>query len=400
MTERIIGGGPDLITAQLAAIEEMGKRCVELVTATDQTDGSGELVKARKLLDDCRRLGTLPFSILARCGFIAEDWLRACVEEEIFTEKTVKDFKGSIKTVVSRFLVAVTEFHAGNISREEFNGVYGHLRPGTYDILSKRYDQRSDFIGGSGAMAAIAADGGDGGAFRFPEEELKALDRRLAADGYRFSAARLVEFIPRAIRGREFAKLEFTRNLSEALELIAVWGETSGLSREELSHLSVESLFQKRPAMSQMPVEAEKRREALGAMEEREVTLAVKLPFLITNLTDVDIIPLLKTRSNFVTHRSVRAPVTLVTGQEINPDSIKDRLVLIESADPGFDWIFLTRICGLITKYGGANSHMAIRCAELDIPAAIGCGEQVFDRLEKAAEAALDCGAELITPIG
>ena len=51
---------------------------------------------------------------------------------------------------------------------------------------------------------------------------------------------------------------------------------------------------------------------------------------------------------------------------------LNDKIVLIEGADPGYDWIFTTRFVGLITKFGGANSHMAIRCAEMQIPAAIG----------------------------
>ena len=55
---------------------------------------------------------------------------------------------------------------------------------------------------------------------------------------------------------------------------------------------------------------------------------------------------------------------------------IDKKIVLIENADPGFDWIFNKKIIALITKYGGANSHMAIRCNELKIPAAIGCGEK------------------------
>ena len=89
----------------------------------------------------------------------------------------------------------------------------------------------------------------------------------------------------------------------------------------------------------------------------------------------------------------------LITGQEIEPTNIDGRIVLIESADPGYDWIFMNRILGLVTKYGGANSHMAIRCAELDIPAAIGCGEQLFDSAVRSSELSLDCGAELIIPI-
>ena len=48
-----------------------------------------------------------------------------------------------------------------------------------------------------------------------------------------------------------------------------------------------------------------------------------------------------------------------------------------------FDWIFTFKIKGLITKFGGAASHMAIRCAEFQIPAAIGCGEIIFNELLK-----------------
>ena len=57
---------------------------------------------------------------------------------------------------------------------------------------------------------------------------------------------------------------------------------------------------------------------------------------------------------------------------------------MIENADPGFDFIFNYPIKGLITKFGGSNSHMAIRCAEFDLPAAIGCGEQIFESLIKS----------------
>ena len=65
----------------------------------------------------------------------------------------------------------------------------------------------------------------------------------------------------------------------------------------------------------------------------------------------------------------------------MNSIPLCDKIVIIEGADPGFDWIFSQKIAGLITKYGGANSHMAIRCAEFSIPAAIGCGEQPFEKI-------------------
>ena len=57
--------------------------------------------------------------------------------------------------------------------------------------------------------------------------------------------------------------------------------------------------------------------------------------------------------------------------------------VLLENADPGFDWIFTKNPAGLITKYGGVASHMSIRCAEIGLPAAIGCGESLFNRFSR-----------------
>ena len=57
---------------------------------------------------------------------------------------------------------------------------------------------------------------------------------------------------------------------------------------------------------------------------------------------------------------------------------------MIKSADPGYDYLFSKKISGLITQYGGANSHMAVRCAELGIPAVIGVGEYNFTKWSKA----------------
>ena len=57
---------------------------------------------------------------------------------------------------------------------------------------------------------------------------------------------------------------------------------------------------------------------------------------------------------------------------------------MIESADPGYDWIFLYNIKGLVTMYGGAASHMTIRCNEFGLPAAIGCGVDKFNQLKSS----------------
>ena len=77
---------------------------------------------------------------------------------------------------------------------------------------------------------------------------------------------------------------------------------------------------------------------------------------------------------------------------------LKNKIIFIENADPGYDWIFAYKIKALVTKFGGINSHMAIRCAELSIPAVIGCGEQIYSELtnKKKNNIFIDCSASLI----
>ena len=83
--------------------------------------------------------------------------------------------------------------------------------------------------------------------------------------------------------------------------------------------------------------------------------------------------------ANFITLKKIRS--SIVIEEEILRKSLNGKIVCIKSADPGYDYLFTKNIGGLITCYGGANSHMAIRCSELGIPAAIGCGEAIFENL-------------------
>jgi phosphoenolpyruvate-protein kinase (PTS system EI component) len=74
-------------------------------------------------------------------------------------------------------------------------------------------------------------------------------------------------------------------------------------------------------------------------------------------------------------------------------------IVLIPSADPGYDWLLARDIAGLVTMFGGANSHMAVRAAELRLPAAIGVGELRYQSLETARAVRLDCASRTITAV-
>ena len=84
----------------------------------------------------------------------------------------------------------------------------------------------------------------------------------------------------------------------------------------------------------------------------------------------------------------------------IKENIYNQKIICIENADPGFDFIFTKKINGLITKYGGINSHMAIRCAELNLPAAIGVGNDLFNQIIKSNKLLLDCESKKIIVYG
>jgi phosphoenolpyruvate-protein kinase (PTS system EI component) len=125
----------------------------------------------------------------------------------------------------------------------------------------------------------------------------------------------------------------------------------------------------------------------------------VETPHLITSVDDLDIIKHRTSQPNYVTDNMISAPVCKLSDIQDKND-ITGKIVMTEGADPGYDWIFLHSIEGLITKYGGAASHMTIRCAEFGLPAAIGCGEQLFDQLDQAQNVELNCTNKQIKVLG
>ena len=122
---------------------------------------------------------------------------------------------------------------------------------------------------------------------------------------------------------------------------------------------------------------------------------SIKLPQLIYDVAGVKIIPYQVNFPNFITRKKTQGEKVFLNNKNFDLN-IKNKIVMIENADPGFDWIFGHKIIGLVTKYGGVNSHMAIRCAELEIPAAIGCGEKKFDLLKRFILFRLDCSSSSI----
>ena len=123
----------------------------------------------------------------------------------------------------------------------------------------------------------------------------------------------------------------------------------------------------------------------------------IYLPDVITSKKDLYIRVKEFDDINFISDKKIISKVIKYDEKQIPKNY--NGIVCIENADPGFDFLFNKNITGLITKYGGLNSHMAIRCSELNLPALIGVGEKNFNEFIKSKLLSIDCISKKIEKI-
>ncbi len=358
--------------------------------------GMAALNHAYQLIQECKQLGTWNFSILARHAFIAESLLRSAVSRGAIDPQRVVRLKRSLHTITSELMDDYERVARSEMTQAAFMCKYGHLRPGTYDITSLRYDERTDLF----RQVQASQCGQSEQDFELLPHEEHGLNQLLDEAGIStIDGTRLIEYARRAITGREWGKFVFTRNLSDALESLLRWGESEGLSRDDLSFLPWNDLT----AVLREPLLDYADRYFIARAEEGRCALraaqALKLGYLLRGVRDMYVVPLYRSIANYIGSGRIEAPVQVLDGRSTGTVNLFGKIACIENADPGFDWIFTKGIKGLITKFGGANSHMAIRCAEFGLPAAIGCGEQMYQRMSSCGSALLDCDGKRLRPV-
>jgi len=334
------------------------------------------------LLEDAKRYGTLPFAGLARAGFIAVQMLKSLMSVGVLSQADYDAFLGSVSTV-GRNMAR----DRATLDKTTFLSRYGHLRPGTYDILSPRYDEApelySDWSKWSPDIEPVKP-------FSLTLPQMREIVKLLEAHGLQPDPVGLFDFIQAGIELRELSKFHFTRNLSDILALIGEMGERLGIAREDISYSDI-NLFKELYVAAADPkeellcnIEQGKARHAAG--------LRISLPPLIAKPEDVWSFEWPETQPNFITQKQVTAPVAGCGHLE----ELTGTIICIPNADPGYDWLFAYPIAGLITAWGGANSHMAIRAGELGLPAVIGAGEVLYRRWSTSQRLFLDCAGRRV----
>jgi glutamine kinase len=360
-----------------ASIQQLTKKRIKILSNLKNKNNLKELQKTIKIiLNDCKQFGTINFSSMARIAFISSVLLHSLTSE--ISSKQVDQFMHTISTPLIEIQDDTYKLKKGIISKEDFLKKYGHLRPGTYDITVSRYDhdpeffQKIEFIKSSKKYKK----------YKFPI--IKTID------SLKFKNSDLLTFAKTSLSQRETLKFEFSKSLSELLELIAEMGKQLGFTRNEIANLDIEDILNM-PDWDIEKIKKNWKHKIIKECERKNLSAHLVLPPLIFSKTDFEVITHYISKPNFITDKKVQSKILSLDKEIDGVPKIKGKIVLIESADPGFDWIFTKSPLGLITKYGGVASHMAIRCAELGLPAAIGCGDVLYEQLLSSSIISLNC---------
>lgn len=354
------------------------------------------LDKAYFLLEDCRRYGTVSFSHLARNAFVAITLLNSAVGGGFISTNEKDDFLNSLHTVSHDFTVDALSTGKGNTSWKSFVAKYGHLRPGTYDIKSESYAENPErYITPILEAANLPKDKKDAGLLWLKARE--SFFAAMSEVGLPSNADQVEAYMRNAIEGREYSKFVFTRNLSEALDCIVRFGQEHGISRDQLAHLEIEELlsFRISRVSAHDPGDWFQKR-ADENLKMHQITASVELPPLIKDKQDFSVFTYPNDQPNYINSGSITADCVDLNIMDLEKTKLAGKIAMIHQADPGYDWLFGQGIVGLITMYGGANSHMAIRAAEFGLPAAIGIGEKLYKKINMASVLELNAGNKCI----
>ena len=203
------------------------------------------------------------------------------------------------------------------------------------------------------------------------------------------NVVQIFKYLETSIRSREYAKFVFTKSVSDILEKIKNFSRKKKIKINEIENLTIDQLLNLSKS-----TKAIIKSKIKNNIKKSKLNKIIKLPEIIVEKENAYIGASVVSIPNFVTDKNITSKISFLKNKISN--KLDNKIILLENADPGFDFIFSYKISGLITKYGGANSHMTIRCNELNIPAAIGCGDAIFEKIKLADKINLNCKNLLI----
>ena len=307
----------------------------------------------------------LPFTHHSRLGFVYFAQLNSLLEKEVISEDQKKLLLLSVNSISTKMKADAYEVKIGKKTLEGFLDVYGHIRAGNYNLLSSNLKNDLNFTESliNNSQQPLEDN-------ILPKDIYTNIEEYFTINEIPLEASAWIDMFQEGISTRENSKFYYTKGIDGILNEV---GEKNTSDRELFDLLDIEF-----------------NEENTSDMRLKNVLM----PDLITSNEDFYFYEEMSKNGNYIGQGTVIGDVLLIDNEANRPNNLENKIVVIPAADPGWDWIFNYKIKSLITKYGGPNSHMAIRCAEHNIPAILGVGENNFTVISNSKSLKIDFSNE------
>ncbi|MDC3033361.1 PEP-utilizing enzyme [Acidimicrobiaceae bacterium] len=307
----------------------------------------------------------LPFTHHSRLGFVYFAQLNSLLEKEVISEDQKKLLLLSVNSISTKMKADAYEVKIGKKTLEGFLDVYGHIRAGNYNLLSSNLKNNLNFTESLVNNSEQPLQDNI-----LPKDIYTNIEEYFTINETPLKASAWIDMFQEGISTRENSKFYYTKGIDGILNEV---GEKNTSDRELFDLLDIEF-----------------NEENTSDMRLKNVLM----PDLITSNEDFYFYEEMSKNGNYIGQGTVIGDVLLIDNEANRPNNLENKIVVIPAADPGWDWIFNYKIKSLVTKYGGPNSHMAIRCAEHNIPAILGVGENNFTVISNSKSLKIDFSNE------
>ena len=205
-----------------------------------------------------------------------------------------------------------------------------------------------------------------------------------------YNITNFFNLLRKAIENREYSKFIFTKSIDMIFRELKYLSKRHNIKLQNFSNLNIKIIKELYYNLNNRNIKDILNENMKKNYEDSKLNRLIELPQVIVNPEDIYYFNQEMDTPNFFGSRKVVSEIVYLNNKT-KDIKIDNKIVCISSADPGYDFIFNYNIVGLVTEYGGVNSHMSIRCHELNIPAAIGLGEEGFESLISQDKIILNC---------
>lgn len=337
------------------------------------------------LVELTKKYGTLPFAGIARSAFISQRILIDLKENNLIDKNEFKNFFNSLPSITKEM-----NRNFNNLKdKKKLIKNYGHLRPSTYDITSLNYSEGFNSYFGHKSKYIVEKK------VKFRGFQKAQKINNLLRLNYGINLSEFLKFSKNSIYWREKSKFIFTKGINEVFINLILLGKEIKISRSDLQFLDIKNILNYFSKLENQKLKETLLEEIKKNKKELQILKQIKLPDFIKSYQDIYSFYEAKTKINFISNNNCTGKIFEIKNKT-KLKNLHDMIICIENADPGYDFIFNYKIKGLITKYGGSNSHMAIRCLEKNIPACIGVGKLIYDSVKISKNIFIDANNKVL----